>query len=184
MLSCDSPLHQVGSGTDTFDILSPNLISCKRRKSALGEAVRLIVPNTPSKITSISMMDDKENAENNSSVLHNFSSKTPVKEIDDGHRKQISTPSNRSTEAQVDQSHDVEDENRSWNVDDFVLGKPLGKGKFGNVYLAKQKKSQVQVALKVLFKAQMTSPQTIKMLKREVEIQHRFSHENITKLFG
>ena len=44
---------------------------------------------------------------------------------------------------------------RQWNIEDFSLGKPLGKGKFGNVYLAKQKVSNVPVALKVLFKAPM-----------------------------
>jgi serine/threonine protein kinase len=37
----------------------------------------------------------------------------------------------------------------SWQLSDFDIGKPLGKGKFGNVYLAREKKSQFIVALKV-----------------------------------
>ena len=36
-----------------------------------------------------------------------------------------------------------------WSMDDFEIGKPLGKGKFGNVYLAREKKSKYIVALKV-----------------------------------
>lgn len=36
-----------------------------------------------------------------------------------------------------------------WSLDDFDIGKPLGKGKFGNVYLAREKKSKFIVALKV-----------------------------------
>ncbi len=38
---------------------------------------------------------------------------------------------------------------KSWTLADFDIGKPLGKGKFGNVYLAREKKSQFIVALKV-----------------------------------
>ena len=30
---------------------------------------------------------------------------------------------------------------QSWKLDDFQMGKALGKGRFGNVYLAKEKKS-------------------------------------------
>merc|ERR1719209_2779901 len=37
-----------------------------------------------------------------------------------------------------------------WKLDDFDIGRPLGKGKFGNVYLAREKKSKYIVALKVL----------------------------------
>lgn len=38
-----------------------------------------------------------------------------------------------------------------WGLADFDIGKPLGKGKFGNVYLAREKSSQFIVALKVLY---------------------------------
>ncbi len=40
-------------------------------------------------------------------------------------------------------------ERKRWTIQDFEIGKPLGKGKFGNVYLAKEKRSQYVVALKV-----------------------------------
>jgi len=39
---------------------------------------------------------------------------------------------------------------KQWTLEDFDIGKPLGKGKFGNVYLAREKKSKYIVALKVI----------------------------------
>lgn len=38
---------------------------------------------------------------------------------------------------------------RSWQLTDFDIGKPLGRGKFGNVYLARERDSKYIVALKV-----------------------------------
>lgn len=35
------------------------------------------------------------------------------------------------------------------SLDDFQVGRPLGKGKFGSVYLARDKETGVLVALKV-----------------------------------
>ena len=40
-----------------------------------------------------------------------------------------------------------------WHLNDFEIGKPLGKGKFGSVYLAREKRTKYIVALKVLKKA-------------------------------
>ena len=48
------------------------------------------------------------------------------------------------------------------NVYDHSLyRRPLGKGKFGNVYLAREKKSKYIVALKVLFKSQLQKAQVL-----------------------
>ncbi len=54
---------------------------------------------------------------------------------------------------------------------DFDIGRPLGKGKFGNVYLARERKLKVIVALKVLFKSQMEKEGVEHQLRREIEIQ-------------
>ena len=40
----------------------------------------------------------------------------------------------------------------AWSIDDFEIGKPLGRGKFGHVYLAREKRSKFIVAIKVLYK--------------------------------
>lgn len=60
---------------------------------------------------------------------------------------------------------------RKITIDDFDIGRPLGKGKFGNVYLARVKKLQSIVALKVLFKSQMEKESVEHQLRREIEIQ-------------
>nr|CAD7267229.1 unnamed protein product [Timema shepardi] len=59
----------------------------------------------------------------------------------------------------------------SWSLSDFEIGRPLGKGKFGNVYLARERKSKFIVALKVIFKSQIMKANCENQLKREVEIQ-------------
>ncbi|KAJ7374778.1 hypothetical protein OS493_005128 [Desmophyllum pertusum] len=71
-----------------------------------------------------------------------------------------------------------------WSLDDFDIGKPLGKGKFGNVYLAREKKSKYIVALKVLFKSQLEKNNVEHQLRREIEIQSHLRHPHILRLFG
>jgi aurora kinase, other len=44
---------------------------------------------------------------------------------------------------------------KEWTIDDFEIGKPMGRGKFGHVYLAREKRSKFIVALKVLYKCQL-----------------------------
>lgn len=46
-----------------------------------------------------------------------------------------------------------------WQLSDFEIGRALGKGKFGSVYVAREKKSKFIVALKVLFKDQLQNAQ-------------------------
>lgn len=38
---------------------------------------------------------------------------------------------------------------KHWSLADFEIGLPLGKGKFGSVYLAREKRTKYIVALKV-----------------------------------
>lgn len=73
---------------------------------------------------------------------------------------------------------------RMWSLDDFELGKPLGRGKFGNVYLAREKQSKFVVALKVLFKNQILQADIEYQVRREVEIQSHLRHPNILRMFG
>lgn len=74
--------------------------------------------------------------------------------------------------------------NRQWKLSDFDIGKPLGRGKFGNVYLAREKKSKFICALKVLFKQQLQKSNVEHQLRREIEIQSHLRHKNILRLFG
>ncbi|RLN98599.1 hypothetical protein BBJ28_00007203 [Nothophytophthora sp. Chile5] len=74
--------------------------------------------------------------------------------------------------------------NPKWEMDDFIVTRNLGQGKFGNVYLAKEKYSNVTVALKVLFKSPLTRDGGACNLKREVEIQARLRHPNVLQMHG
>lgn len=76
------------------------------------------------------------------------------------------------------------DKRRQWRLSDFDIGRPLGRGKFGNVYLAREKKSGYVVALKVLFKNQLQQSNVEHQLRREIEIQSHLRHPNILRLYG
>jgi serine/threonine protein kinase len=83
---------------------------------------------------------------------------------------------------------------------DFEIGRPLGKGKFGSVYLARTMKKQENrtdydgdknndmnyliCALKVLFKSQLQKYGVENQLRREVEIGYKLKHPNILKMYG
>lgn len=60
---------------------------------------------------------------------------------------------------------------RTFTLSDFDIGRALGKGKFGNVYLAREKTSRFIIALKVLFKSQLQKANVEHQLRREIEIQ-------------
>ncbi|OIR58851.1 MAG: serine/threonine-protein kinase Ark1 [Amphiamblys sp. WSBS2006] len=73
---------------------------------------------------------------------------------------------------------------QQWSIDDFDVGKSLGKGKFGHVYLAREKQSGFIVALKVLFKKEVQNAHIERQLRREIEIQSHLRHKNILRLYG
>lgn len=73
---------------------------------------------------------------------------------------------------------------KSVGLKDFEVGRALGKGKFGNVYLAREKQSKYIVALKVLSKKQLIKHNVQHQLRREIEIQAHLHHPNILQLFG
>lgn len=66
----------------------------------------------------------------------------------------------------------------------FEIGKPLGKGKFGRVYLAKERSSGFVCALKVLHKSELQQGGVQKQVRREIEIQSNLRHANVLRLYG
>lgn len=69
-------------------------------------------------------------------------------------------------------------------IDDFEIGKPLGLGRFGQVWLAKHKENGFIVAIKMLQMIDIKSNIDVKNLRREVEINLALDHPNILKMFG
>lgn len=76
------------------------------------------------------------------------------------------------------------EKNSSWSLNNFDIGRHLGKGKFGNVYLAREKNTKFVVALKVLFKKQVHESGIEHQVRREIEIQAHLRHANIIRLYG
>ncbi len=73
---------------------------------------------------------------------------------------------------------------KQWSLNDFEIGKPLGRGKFGSVYLAREKRTKYIVALKVLKKSQLLKSGVEHQLRREIEIQSHLLHNNILRMYG
>lgn len=77
------------------------------------------------------------------------------------------------------------DEPRTFHLGMFEIGKPLGKGKFGRVYLVKERTSGFICALKVLYKSELQQGSGVeKQVRREIEIQSNLRHPNILRLYG
>jgi len=67
---------------------------------------------------------------------------------------------------------------------DFDVGKRLGAGKFGSVYVARERRTGFVFALKVLDKRQLIKHRVEHQLRREIEIQSHCRHVNILRLYN
>ncbi|VDL93900.1 unnamed protein product [Schistocephalus solidus] len=68
-------------------------------------------------------------------------------------------------------------------MSDFYIGRPLGRGKFGNVFLARTKRDNFICALKILFKEQLVKSGVEHQLRREIEIMCHLRHRHILQLY-
>lgn len=73
---------------------------------------------------------------------------------------------------------------REFHLGMFEIGRPLGKGKFGRVYLARERKSGFICALKVLHKNEIEQGRVEKQVRREIEIQSNLRHPNVLQMYG
>ncbi|KAJ3750120.1 other/AUR protein kinase [Lentinula detonsa] len=73
----------------------------------------------------------------------------------------------------------------TWSLHAFDIGRPLGKGQFGRVYMVRTKSPpQFILALKTLYKAQLVKDGCERQLRREIEIQMNLRHPNVLRLYG
>jgi aurora kinase len=73
---------------------------------------------------------------------------------------------------------------KAFHLGMFEIGKALGKGKFGRVYLARERSQNFVCALKVLHKSELQQGKVEKQVRREIEIQSNLRHPNILRLYG
>lgn len=80
---------------------------------------------------------------------------------------------------------------KQWTLSDFELGHPLGKGKFGRVYVARTRpgttpgvKAGYIIALKALYKDEIRKEGLELQVRRELEIQMNLRHPHVLRLHG
>lgn len=89
-----------------------------------------------------------------------------------------------STHKDADSSPIEQSKPKNWHLGMFEIGKPLGKGKFGRVYLAKERTTGFVCALKVLHKSELQQGKVEKQVRREIEIHSNLRHPNILRFYG
>lgn len=94
--------------------------------------------------------------------------------------KPVQQPQQQPTQQQPSQQGNK----RQWSLVNFDIGRALGRGKFGNVYLAREKETKFVIALKVLFKKQISEQGIEHQVRREIEIQSHLRHPNILRMYG
>ena len=97
------------------------------------------------------------------------------------------TSSSNTTSSSIEHLHQNENnihiKNNEWSLSDFEIGKRLGRGKFGKVYLAREKRTKYIVAIKILWKHQLQKHKVEHQLRREIEILSHLRHKHIIRLF-
>lgn len=74
--------------------------------------------------------------------------------------------------------------NKCIQVDDFIVDKKLGEGKFGCVNLVKHKRTNAVFALKKIPKSLIKSNMMVDQLSLEIRIQSCLKHANILEMYG
>src|ERR1700722_5220927 len=74
---------------------------------------------------------------------------------------------------------------KEWSLTSFDIGRALGKGKFGRVYMVRTKSEPKYIlALKCLYKSEIVESKVEKQIRREIEIQQNLRHPNVLRLYG
>lgn len=76
------------------------------------------------------------------------------------------------------------DQKKLWCLQDFEIGNALGRGRFGCVYVAREKQSKFVVAIKVMFKKDLENSKIIRQVKREIQVQSHLKHPHILRLYS
>ncbi|RHY82250.1 hypothetical protein DYB26_007295 [Aphanomyces astaci] len=169
-----SVLERAGptSTMSTSNSLSASIFKKYHTSSTVASSVRSLHSATSS---SVRTMTSSSTTSITSQSTFAARSKAPLSSVAENHPHSSTTTAATTTTSMNP---------REWKLSDFDIGRRLGRGKFGSVYLVREKKSQYIVALKVLQKAQLSKANVEHQLRREIEIQSHLRHKNILRLFG
>lgn len=126
---------------------------------------------------SIESNQDQQKSNNEHLITNQQKSNNDSKETKDNQSDDVKNVPSSKTE-KTDQKE------KRWVLADFDIGRPLGKGKFGNVYLAREKRTKFIIAMKVLFRSQISDANITHQVIREIEIQTHLRHPNILRMYG
>ncbi|KAI1375852.1 kinase-like protein [Hypoxylon crocopeplum] len=99
----------------------------------------------------------------------------------------VTDPSSRSEASQTAATrHSTRPSTRSphLHLGMFEIGKPLGKGKFGRVYLARHRPSGFICALKVLNKNEIRREKAETHVRREIEVHGNIRHPSVLGFYN
>lgn len=68
-------------------------------------------------------------------------------------------------------------------IEDYLIGKEIGKGAYAIVKYATHKPSNSKVAIKIYEKIKLNDAHKRNAVKREVEVLKKVDHQNVVKLF-
>lgn len=105
------------------------------------------------------------------------SSKTLVQTT--GIKKSLSTK-NHASSSESEQKTETKENYTKWKLSDFHIERRLGHGRFGKVYLVREKATKYMYAMK----KQLRDVTSEIMVWREVRIQTELCHRNILRLYG
>ena len=109
-------------------------------------------------------------ASNSSKMSHNTNT----------NQTNLSKNSSDNTSSSVTPSKTSLTSNLNWTLDDFEIGIKLGEGKFGRVYLAREKAGRrTIIAIKAIKKDDIKKEKIKYQLVREIELQKHLHHFNI-----
>ncbi|ORD94710.1 IPL1 [Enterospora canceri] len=69
-------------------------------------------------------------------------------------------------------------------IDDFELGKAIGVGQFGQVWLARHREEGFVCAIKIFDLSKIQDEAQVRNIRREIEIHLNMEHKNIIGMYG
>ncbi len=73
---------------------------------------------------------------------------------------------------------------KNFTINDFQLLDKIGKGSFGDVYVAQQKATGFMVVIKKLLKKKIAQMKVEQHLLRQIKIQSFLKHRHLTSIYG
>lgn len=108
------------------------------------------------------------------------SKKSAIRRIEDTKEKKTEVKSLGNNKEELGSNINL----KKFSIEDFEVLRNLGRGRFGDVFLVREKKTDFIVALKVINKTEASKLKSEKLIVREIKIHSFIEHKNIIKLYG